>query len=143
MSREGMTVVRTTSHQEQPSSCPERGGSCRAHAHATPSSRTGRSTGRDSVPHHLHRWTCARHWQGSGPRRVCCRSCRSTRLTEQGARRETRSTHEVKRAGGTVLRGRRAGPDRAGRQEEDGLVPDTGRALGRAGSAAGRADPRA
>ena len=50
MSREGMTVVRTTSHQEQPSSCPERGGSCRAHAHATPSSRTGRSTGRDSVP---------------------------------------------------------------------------------------------
>ena len=54
MSREGMTVVRTTSHQEQPSSCPERGGSCRAHAHATPSSRTGRSTGRDGVPHHLH-----------------------------------------------------------------------------------------
>ena len=39
---------------------------------------------------------------------------------------ETRSTHEVKRAGGTVLPGRRAGPDRAGRQEEDGLVPDTG-----------------
>ena len=54
MSREGMTVVRTTSHQEQPSSCPERGGSCPAHAHATPSSRTGRSTGRDGVPHHLH-----------------------------------------------------------------------------------------
>jgi hypothetical protein len=49
-----MTVVRTTSHQEQPSSCPERGGSCPAHAHATPSSRTGRSTGRDGVPHHLH-----------------------------------------------------------------------------------------
>jgi hypothetical protein len=47
-------VVRTTSHQEQPSSCPERGGSCPAHAHATPSSRTGRSTGRDGVPHHLH-----------------------------------------------------------------------------------------
>ena len=47
-------MVRTTSHQEQPSSCPERGGSCPAHAHATPSSRTGRSTGRDGVPHHLH-----------------------------------------------------------------------------------------
>ena len=52
-------VVRTTSHQEQPSSCPERGGSCPAHAHATPSSRTGRSTGRDRVVVRAERYMLA------------------------------------------------------------------------------------
>jgi hypothetical protein len=42
------------SHQELPHQELPHQGACPAHAHATPSSRTGRSTGRDSVLHHLH-----------------------------------------------------------------------------------------